>query len=133
VGVHVRGLDELIHDFETLPERGHKIWPSVLSRGGVQIKLDWKARWEAIRSPRTHIPHLIRGIGYDTHSTAGGTYSVEVGVDPKNRQAFLSKVIEDGTLTSAPHPGAIPALDTEEPKFVQAVADVAVDLVEGKK
>lgn len=132
MGTTTRGLDELIADLESLPERARKAFPPVVSRGAVQIKLDWKARWKAITSPRTHIPHLLRGIGYDTTNTAD-RFSAEIGVDPKNRQAFLARVIEEGTLTSPPHPGAVPALDAEDPKFVEAVAKVAVDLLDGKK
>jgi hypothetical protein len=128
MGVSIDGMDEWIADLDTLPERAPKVFRGVMSRAGVQIKLDWKARWEAIRDARSHIPHLPRGIGYDTGESKG-VYTVKVGVDPKNRQAFLAKVIEDGTLTSAPHPGGIPALNAEVPRMERAALKAAEDLL----
>ena len=131
MGTTTHGLDELIADLEAFPARADKAFPKVLSRGALNIKTDWRARWETIRSARTHIPHLLRGVGYDT-SGGRGTFGAEIGVDAKNRQAFLARIIESGTLTSPPHPAAVPALDAEDPRFVDAVAKVAVDLLNGK-
>lgn len=130
MGTTIRGLDEWIDCLETLPERAQKAFPPVVSRGALQVKLDWKERWREITHPQGHIPHLLRSVGYDTTNTAD-TFSAVIGVDAKNRQAFLARIIESGTLTSAPHPAAVPALDAEDPKFVEAVAKVAVDLLDG--
>jgi len=131
MGVTVHGIDEFIADLEALPETSAKAFRQVVSRGGVQIKQDWKKRWEAIRSPRTHIPHLIRGIGYDLSET-GSTFTATVGVIDTNRQAFLAEIIENGTLTSAPHPGGPPALEAELPRMAAAAEKVAADLLEGR-
>lgn len=129
MGARIHGADELIADLESVPDRAVEKFKKVAGRGGFNIKSDWRKAWEAIRAPRTHIPHLIRGIGYDVNVT-GTVITVEVGVDPKNRQAFLSEIIEDGTLTSAPHPGPVPALDAEAPRFEAAVAKAAQELLE---
>lgn len=127
MGVKITGMDEWIRDLDTLPERAPKKFKGVISRAGVQIKLDWRGRWQSM--PHKHIPHLVRGIGYDT-SEKGNTFSVEVGVDPKNRQAFLAKIITYGTLTSGPHNAGQDALDTEVPKMERAALDVAVELLD---
>ncbi len=131
MGAQVHGMDEWIADLESLPERAPKMFRPIVSRAGVQIKRDWKARWEAIRKTRTHLPHLPRGIGYDT-SEKDDVYSLSVGVNPTNRQAFLAKVIEYGTPTSAPHPGGQPALDAEIPRLMKAAEKAAADLLDGK-
>jgi hypothetical protein len=132
MGLKVTGMDAWLRDLETLPERAPEAFRKVTSRAGVQIKLDWKARWNAI-SHVGHIPHLIRNIGYDL-SQKGSTFSVTVGVAPGRLQSRLASFIEFGTLTSAPHPAGQKALDTERPKFERAALDVAVELLEeGRK
>ena len=127
MGVKITGMDEWLRDLETLPERAPKAFRGVASRAGVQMKLDWRGRWQAM--PHKHIPHLVRGIGYDLTEN-GPTWSIELGIDPKNRQAFLAEIIERGTLTSGPHPGGIPALEAEAPKMSAAALKVAGDLLE---
>jgi hypothetical protein len=129
MGARVRGMDEWLADLDSLEERAPKAFRAVVSKGAFNIKTDWRKRWEAIRAPKTHIPHLVRGIGYDI-TEKGAVVSAEIGVDARNRQAFLARIIEDGTLTSAPHPGPVPALDAEMPRFEAAAAKVAQELLE---
>lgn len=131
MGLKVTGMDEWLRDLETLPERAPKAFRPVVKRAGVQIKRDWQARWRAISADHGHIPHLIRGVGFDDVDEHGSTFSVEVGVDPRNRQAFLSKIITYGTLTSRPHDAGQAALNVEIPKFEKAIGKAAVDLLEG--
>jgi hypothetical protein len=128
MGTRVRGMDEWLADLDSLEERAPKAFRAVVSKGAFNIKADWRKRWEAIRAPRTHIPHLGRGIGYDLTETPQ-VISADIGVDPKNRQAFLAEIIEHGTQTSAPHPGALPALEVESPRFSSAAEKVAYDLL----
>jgi len=123
-------MDQWLADLETLPERAAEKFPRMLGRGGMNIKGDWKKLWQAASHIKGHIPHLIRGVGYDVHEKST-SWDVEVGVDPKNRQAFLSKIISFGTLTSAPHDAGQTALDAEDPRYVQNVADLAVKLLDG--
>lgn len=127
MGVEIEGMDDWLRTLETLPERAPKAFRQVASRAGVQMKLDWRSRWQGM--PHRHLKHLVRGIGYDL-TEDGSTFSVEVGVDPTNRQAFLSKIIEYGSLTSGPHPGGQPALDAEAPKMADAALQVAAELLE---
>jgi hypothetical protein len=132
LGSSVSGMDEWLRDLRTLPERAPKAFRGVMSRAGVQIKLDWKRRWSEVTHPQGHIPHLIRGIGYDLSETTT-RFRVTVGVASNNRQAFLSKILEYGTLTSAPHPAGQLSLDAEVPKMEKAVGQVAEDLLNGAK
>jgi len=131
MGLKVNGMDDWLADLRSLPERAPKVFRRIVERAGVQIKKDWRARWRAISTDHGHIPHLIRGVNYDI-TEHGSDFSLEVGVDPKNRQAFLSKIITYGTLTSAPHDAGQAALDAELPKFERAVGKAAADLLEGK-
>ena len=44
-------------------------------------------------------------------------------------QGGLAPYIERGTATSRPHPALRPAADAEGPRLVDALADLAVDLL----
>lgn len=129
MAVRVRGFVELEADLDSVPERARAELPKILGRAGMNIKADWRARWAKIQHHPTHIPHLLRGIGYDVEETPKG-WGLTVGVAATNRQAFLAEVIERGTLTSPPHPGPVPALETEVPKFERALLDAAAKLLE---
>lgn len=129
MAVRARGFKQLEADLDSLPARVQKELPKILGMAGMKIKADWRGRWERIQSARTHIPHLPRGIGYDVEPTSTG-WGLTVGVAASNRQAFLAEVIESGSLTSPPHPGAQPALDAEVPRFQQALLDAAQKLLE---
>jgi hypothetical protein len=123
-------MDSWRRDLQTLPERAEKAIKPVMSRAGVQIKLDWKRRWTEAGSPTVgHIPHLIRSLGYDL-SQKGTLFAVTVGVASNRPQSRLASFIEYGTLTSAPHPAGQESLDAEVPKFLAAMSKVAHDLLE---
>lgn len=132
MGVRVQGLDEWIRDLQTLPERAPAAFRPVVKKAGQNIKVDWRTRWEAIRHEPTHLPHLPRGLGYDTDDD-GKTYSVHVGVNARNKQAFLAEIIEFGTLHSPPHNGGQPALDAEVPRMRAAAEKAGVDLLMGDR
>jgi hypothetical protein len=130
MGVRVTGLDELIRDLESIPRRAPAKLRKVIERGGVQIKLDWKRRWSPVGAAPHHLPHVTRGIGYDVDITRGGMLiRVYVGVHRNNPQAPLAHFAEFGSINNAPLPGGLPALRTEEPKFVAAVGDAGVELL----
>lgn len=128
MGTTTHGMDEWLHVLDTLEERAAREFPKVVSKGALNIKRDWRAGWDAIKHVRTHIPHIVSGIGYDT-SREGWVFSAEIGVAASNRQAFLAHILEYGTLHSAPHPAGQMALDAEEPRFIQACADIAEKLL----
>ena len=131
MGVTIRGLDEWMRDLETLEDRAQKRLGKVVGRGALNIKNDWKVRWTAIQSVHTAIPHLVRGVGYDTDERSP-RFSADIGVNAKNPQAPLAHIIAYGTPGhNAPHDAGLDAMDAEDPRFVQAVADAAVELLDG--
>lgn len=130
MGLHVQGMNEWLADLRTLPERLPTAVKPVMSRAGVQIKLDWKRRWTEM--PHSHIPHLIRAIGYDL-SDNGVKFKTTVGVAAGRLQSRLASFIEYGTPTSGPHPAGQKSLDVETPKWLAALSKVGQDLLEGKK
>ncbi len=132
MGVTVVGLDELIHDLERVQSDGPPKFRKVVAKGARNIKVEWKRRWlPRIGGGAMNLPHIVRGIGYDTDETAT-TFSAEIGVSRTNSQAPLAHFPEYGSIKNAPNPGGLPSLLEEEPRFVRAVADAAVDLLEGR-
>lgn len=119
IDIDSRQLDELIDDFDTLPKR---LLPGARKRVGRAARdtaQAWRRRWTG----HDFIPHLPDAVTYDVHEH-GDTFRAEVGPDKSKRQGPLGNIIEFGTLNSAPIPGGAPALDEEEPRFVDALADL---------
>ena len=131
MGARAVGFDELERDLELFAERGQKTFRGVVKRGAQNIKDDWRLRWEGIQHHPTHIPHLPRGVGYDIDE-ATGRWLADIGVHPRNRQAFIAHIIEFGSRNNPPHPAGQDSLDAEEPRFVNAVLDAAVSLLDGR-
>lgn len=130
MGVTIRGMRELIDDLEAVDERAAEQFPKVLFKGAMNVKEDWQTLWRAIRHMPTSLPHLVRGIGFDTDNKPP-RWSAEIGVDARNSQAPLGHIIEYGSVNNRPYPGGQPALDAEEPRFVKAIADVAEEILGG--
>lgn len=120
-------LDGLIADFEALPKGFMRKVEQVTSKGALNIKQDWAKRWEG----HSTIKHLPRSVNYDV-AQAGPNVDSEIGPAHDRKQGVLGHIIEFanteyGTLKNAPIPGGQPALDAEEPKYVQALADLGED------
>lgn len=131
MGSTIVGLDELEHVLERVEADGPKTWRGIVSRGALNIKTEWRRRWTPIGAPPHNAPHLARGVGYDTDERAT-KYSAEIGVNRLNPQAPLAHFPEYGSPHNPPLPGGLPSLLEEEPRFAQAVAAAAVDLLEGR-
>jgi hypothetical protein len=123
-------MADWLRDLETLPERADDRFRGVVKRGANNVKVAWRAGWEAIQSTPTHIPHLPRGIGYDT-DFASPRWSAEIGVSRANSQSPLAHLIEFGSVNNPPHPAGQAALDAETPKFVRAVIEAGEELLTG--
>lgn len=98
----------------------------VVGKGSFNIKKAWQKRWRG----HPHIKGIPHTIGYDV--TVNGLGAVgEIGPDlDRGGQAPLAHIIELGSPTSAPIPGGLPSLAEEAPRFEQALADMAVKLLE---
>lgn len=121
-------LQEWIDHLEKVPELAAQKFPKVIARGAVQIKLDWRARWMG----HPHIKALPFAIGYDQYS--GKTWSrAVIGPDKLKNQGPLGNLIEFefGSPKSHPIPAGLPALLAEEPRLVNALADLAVEIITG--
>lgn len=129
MGTVIRGLRELIADIEYAVTAGREDFRRVVSRGALNIKTDWRQRWHG----SNHLPHLHRSIGYDLHRHSATRTEAEIGADPLMTQGPLANVLEFGTVNNAPRPAGLPALRAEEPRFVRAVEDLAVDLLDSRR
>lgn len=123
------GLDDLVVDLHSVPEKLMPKVRGVVSKGALNIKGDWADRWKGHPSIR----HLPRAINYDV--TSGRDFAeAEIGPDPGKRQGNMAHLIEFGraeygSVRNAPIPGGVPALTAEEPRFVQALADLGEEVV----
>jgi hypothetical protein len=131
MGTRMVGMQEWLDDLHTLPERADKEFRTVVSHGALNIKTQWRATWNAAKHFPTHIPHLVQGIGYDTSAHPPEWWSAIIGVAYANRQSAIAHLLEYGSVNNAPIPGGQAALDAEEPRFADAVADAAVRLLDG--
>lgn len=117
-------LDAHIVELSNIPKNLDREVRQVVSRGALQIKKDWADRWKG--HPR--IRHMPRSINYDVTSSGEGA-EAEIGPDPSKLQGNMAHLIEFGnaeygSVRNAPIPGGLPALAAEEPRFVQALADL---------
>lgn len=120
-GVKVTGLNEVVIEFETASRDLLPEVRKVVAKGSLNIKRDWQREWTGIR----HAPRISRAVTYDTRITARGVVRGDIGPeDSPDNQGFLGRIIEDGGVHNAPHPGGSPALDREAPKFEAAMAAV---------
>lgn len=121
IDVDYRELSQLDDDWAILPKGFIQRVEKRVSRGCLNIKRDWKSRWEG----HPHIPHLPNAISYDV-TRRTDFVSGEVGPDKHRRQGPLGNIIEFGSPDgkNTPIPGGVPALEIEEPKFVDALADL---------
>jgi hypothetical protein len=123
-GVEVTGMREWIAALKYSAAQIEDHGKRIVGQGCNNIKKDWRARWTGY----SHIPHLPRTLNYEVN---GGTTIVGT-VWPRREmlQGKLASYIEFGTIYSGPIPGGQPALDAEEPRFVAAVEDLAIRLLE---
>jgi hypothetical protein len=116
VTVQVTGLDTLVGDFTTSPER-----LAVNLRKAVQVtcgKVKADARQRI--SGRKYLPRYPYSITYDTRVLPDGIEG-EVGPDKALPQGPLGNIVEYGTSKNAPIPHLGPALDANADDLVAGV------------
>lgn len=98
---------------------------AVVNRGCYNIKRDAAARAAGHR----YLVHYGRSINYDV-TARGQVITGEVGPDKSRPQGPLGNIAEYGTTY---HPPALPVLgpafEAEVPRFLDAVADMLVDVL----
>lgn len=119
------GAVELAAAWDEAADRADEELRPVVSKGALNIKRDWAARWSGFR----HAPYLGAAVSYDLDES-GGVLGAEIGPDKDRRQGALGNLLEFGSVNNAPHPGGRPALDAEAPRFEQAAGDAAEKLVD---
>jgi hypothetical protein len=129
MGFELVGAKELIADLTVAVEEVMPAVEKVVGQGCNNIKRDAAATIRAASS-RGYLPHYPRSISYDVTRTVD-TVTGEVGPDAGKLQGGLGRILELGTVNSAPIPHLFPALDAEAPRFERALGDLAVDLLGG--
>ena len=92
----------------------------VISKGALAIKTE--ARANAPGGP--HTPFYPASINYDINVVPEG-YEAEIGPAEGRKQWGLGNLLEYGSAHNPPHPHLEPALDHEEPKFLDACEHLA--------
>ena len=127
MGADTKDLEDWIADLDKADEELVPKVERVVGRGLFNIKRDWAARWTGY----PHIPWLPKAINYDV-TRHGDNVGGEVGPDKTKRQGPLGNIIEFGTENNAPIPGGLPAIAAEEPKLLNALADLLENLLAGR-
>jgi hypothetical protein len=120
----VTGLEELQKLLNAVGEKAPDAVAKVVGRGAFNIKKDWQAAWRGL----SYVPALSGAVSYDVTRTTK-VIRAEIGPDKKKRQGPLGNVIEFGTVNNPPHPGGLPALDRERPRFEEALIAAVADLL----
>lgn len=126
-GFNAPGLEQLFND---LNDAQVKIGPAVravVSRGALNVKTDARARFEAQRVGN-YLPHYSRSITYDVE-TVGHVTTAQVGPDTTKAQASFGPFLEYGSAKTPPLPHLNPALDAEEPNFMDHLGAAAVGVL----
>lgn len=125
----VRGWDRWDRDYAEARRGADREFRRVVSKGALNVKLDWARRWAALGR---HLPHIGRSISYDVRSS-GSVHTAEIGPDKTRAQGPLGTIIEDANGAArnrATHAGNR-AGRAEESKFVRAAGDAAVEAAGG--
>lgn len=85
--------------------------------------------WNLLKTNRAYTQHYPSSFTYEMLNDG---MAVEIGPEIGRKQAFLGKILEDGTSTSPPKPHLIPAAEAEAPAIAAFVEDAAVDALIGR-
>jgi hypothetical protein len=103
---------------------------AVVRKGGNNVKRD--ARRNVTQTAPVHNARAQQFINYDV-DVEGVEVVAEVGYDRTMKPARLGNLLEfgGGGDKSPPHPDRATALETEEPRFTQALGDLGEGLIPG--
>lgn len=93
----------------------------VVTKAAVNVKADARQRVSGL----AHAPAYPYSIGFDAVRNTSLFATTVVGPDKGKRQGALGNILEYGTVKNAPVPHLGPAAETEEPRFLKAMNDLA--------
>lgn len=114
------GLTDLVADLSAAPGRAQRKVDRVVRKGALNVQEDWRD----LASSYDHAPLYPLSITFDA-KWESGAYVAEVGPDKDKPQGALGNLIEYGSANNPPHADGATALFTEEPRFEQAMTDLA--------
>lgn len=94
---------------------------AVVFKGAMNIESDSARRI----SGHPRFRGVPSSIDFDTYRSLQGP-AAEIGPNHSKKQGNIAHIAENGSPTSAPIPFMAPAGEAEEPKFAQALEDLAV-------
>jgi hypothetical protein len=115
-------LDKLVVDLGEIPEQKLPQVKKVVSKGALNIKNGMRTDAANGHSYR----HFARSIDYDIDD---GGLGAEIGPNKDQIQGALGNILYFGTSKNAPVLDINGPLHTEEPRFADAIADVAADIL----
>lgn len=123
-------LDALSNDLIDGIDRAMDAAVAVTKRGAQNIKTDAVDLIRGQLSPPglTHLPHYPRAIDYELDE-GGLSVTAEIGPDSAKRQGGRGSGVEFGSVNARPMPHMFPALDEEEPRYLEQLARRVGDVI----
>ena len=122
----ISGLTELVADLSAAPLAARIKARAVVQKGALNIKQDA----QRLISGLAHAPLYPASITYETKEDGVGEVVALIGPDKDRPQGALGNLLEYGSANNAPLAHLGPALDLEGPRFVKAIADLSVEVLE---
>lgn len=122
MGADVGELVALAAQLRAAPAELDRALGPVVSKGALNIKNEW--RDNARVSAGAHAKLYPASIGYDLENGPGFLGAV-IGPDQDARQGRLGNLLEYGSVNNGPHNDGGRAMDSEEPRFGDAVEAAA--------
>ncbi|WP_409186721.1 hypothetical protein F9C11_21770 [Amycolatopsis sp. VS8301801F10] len=120
--VDMSQVDQLARDLEAVPEETLPKFKKVVAKGAVNVKNGMRADAQGHPTFR----HFPRSITYDTTDQGLGA---EIGPDKNLIQGALGNLLFFGSSKNAPVLDINGPLNKEAPRFADAIADVAEDIL----
>lgn len=114
-------VERLARDLEEVPEETRPKFRQVVSKGALNVKNGMQRDAQSAG----HYKHFHRSISYDLH----GDFEAEIGPDKGQIQGALGSILYFGTSNNAPVLDINGPLNRESPRFEDAIADVAEDIL----
>jgi hypothetical protein len=129
MGAKASGLKDLSEDFQKAIRNAIPDAKKITGKGSLNVKKEAQRIIKAA-SKRGYLPHYPRAISYDVEAH-GAVVSSEIGPKTEKLQGGLGRLLELGSVNSAPIPHLDPALTAEENTFFGYMEDLGEKLLNG--